>query len=177
MSSNSLKCPTCGLVNFQSNRMCKRCETPLHEGLNDQVPFTPTGEALGEWGTDASPRAGINQSPLHGYAVILLLALLLILTFWNSLKAEAVTPRFEYKVLEFMTESNERTGTGALKYSSIIVSQDQLAALGNEGWELVSNFVENETAFPNFGDSQYVTGIQPNIRPQRAVLLFKRRIN
>jgi hypothetical protein len=32
-----------------------------------------------------------------------------------------------------------------------------------------------ETAHPNFGNSEYVTGLQPNIRPQRVVLVLRRR--
>lgn len=49
-----------------------------------------------------------------------------------------------------------------------------LNKLGSEGWLLVISYLELETAYPNFGDYKYVTGLQPNIRPQRAILLFKR---
>jgi hypothetical protein len=48
--------------------------------------------------------------------------------------------------------------------------------LGDEGWELVTCYLENETAFPNLGArSDLVTGIRVNIRPQRLVCLFKRQ--
>ncbi|MFK7604163.1 hypothetical protein ACI3L1_18360 [Deinococcus sp. SM5_A1] len=53
----------------------------------------------------------------------------------------------------------------------------QLAALGLQGWELVSTITELETTHPNFGNSQYVTGLQPNIRADRAVLVFKRLLD
>jgi hypothetical protein len=49
-----------------------------------------------------------------------------------------------------------------------------LNKLGSEGWLLVISYLELETAYPNFEDYKYVTGLQPNIRPQRAILLFKR---
>jgi outer membrane PBP1 activator LpoA protein len=77
-------------------------------------------------------------------------------------------------VVSFLAESNDRTGSGALKYASVQVDEKQLQVMGADGWELVNAFLEMETAFPNFGSSEYVTGLQPNVRPQRAVLLFKR---
>jgi hypothetical protein len=47
---------------------------------------------------------------------------------------------------------------------------------GAKGWELVTAYLETETAFPNFGDEKYVTGIKSNIRPARLVMIFKRRV-
>jgi len=43
--------------------------------------------------------------------------------------------------------------------------------------ELVDSYLEMETVHPNFGDSRYVTGLQPNVRPQRLVLIFERPID
>ena len=81
---------------------------------------------------------------------------------------------WEYQVLRLLTEGNSRTGEEAVAYSSIIVDEEQLAALGASGWELSGLYLENETAFPNFGKDEYVTGLRPNVRPQMAVLIFKR---
>jgi hypothetical protein len=72
--------------------------------------------------------------------------------------------------------SNFRDGDTAFNFNTITPSDYSLTALGQEGWELVSSYLEMETAFPNFGDKQYVSGIQPNVRPQRLVLIFKRSI-
>lgn len=63
-----------------------------------------------------------------------------------------------------------------MKSTSVTPSQDELSKLGAEGWELVGSYLEMETAFPNFGNAGYVTGLQPNVRPQRAVLIFRRRL-
>jgi hypothetical protein len=41
---------------------------------------------------------------------------------------------------------------------------------------IVGSYLEIETAYPNFGDSKYVTGLQPNVRPQRLVLVLRHRI-
>ena len=109
---------------------------------------------------------------VQGYVLIGLVCVGLSIAAWIAFRP---FPRYEYKVIDFLAESNERTGTGALKYASVSIQGEQMQKLGAEGWELMDVFLEMETAFPNFGDSQYVTGLQPNVRPQRAVLLFKRQ--
>jgi len=61
---------------------------------------------------------------------------------------------------------------GALVYG------DQTAMLnkmGKEGWELVSTYTETATAFPNFGNSDYVTGIRDNTRTSVVNFIFKRQ--
>jgi hypothetical protein len=83
---------------------------------------------------------------------------------------------WEYMVVRALTEGNSRTGDEAIKYSSIDIDDVQLAVLGKQGWELAGLYIENETAYPNFGSPGYVTGLRANIRPQLAVLIFKRPI-
>jgi hypothetical protein len=83
--------------------------------------------------------------------------------------------KWEYKVYSISPEkSYDRTGFDALKPTKITISQDELNNLGSEGWELVTSFLELETAYPNFGNPEYVTGLQPNVRNQRLILIFKR---
>lgn len=50
----------------------------------------------------------------------------------------------------------------------------QLNKAGQDGWELVSTYTEVETVHPNFGNSQYVTGLQPNTRTAVVNFVFKR---
>ncbi len=85
-------------------------------------------------------------------------------------------PKWEYKVLSTMAEGHSRTGSAALSYASVTPSEGGLNELGLQGWELVASYLEMETAFPNFGKDKYVTGLQSNVRPQRAVLLFRRQL-
>ena len=59
-------------------------------------------------------------------------------------------------------------------YKTIPEFSSLLSLRGQNGWELVDTFLEHETSHPNFGKDDYVTGLQPNIRPQRLVLIFKR---
>ncbi len=65
--------------------------------------------------------------------------------------------------------NSESTAIGSLE------TDESIKKLGKDGWELVNSFLEHETVHPNFGNSEYVTGLQPNVRPSRLVLIFKRK--
>lgn len=60
--------------------------------------------------------------------------------------------------------------------NQITVNDAQLNALGLQGWELTGSYLEMETAFPNFGNSDYVSGLKDNVRPRRLVLMLKRPV-
>jgi hypothetical protein len=80
---------------------------------------------------------------------------------------------WEYKVIK--TESDlERLGSDAMKAFTVIADEDTLNAIGDSNWELVTAYVEHNTAFPNFGKDEYVTGMRPNVRPSAVVFVFKR---
>lgn len=85
--------------------------------------------------------------------------------------------KWEYMTLYYHSENIvRRTGVEAAEYVSIDASAADLNWHGSLGWEIVTSYLETETAYPNFGSDDYVTGIQPNIRPQRLVLILKRPI-
>lgn len=118
----------------------------------------------------------------YNLLISVLLALLILTVLYGIISIRSslgVTKeqKWEYKTVTVTpsTKSN-RMGTGAGDFSIIEQSEEQLNELGADGWELVSSYLELETAFPNFGDQKYVTGIQPNVRPQDVVLLFKRPV-
>jgi len=94
----------------------------------------------------------------------------------SALLAHLTSPKYEYKTLEFYGKSPSRSGSGAFKYSSIDVDEEQLDDLGAKGWAVVTSYLEMETAWANFGSSKYVTGLQPNVRPQRLVVVLQRRV-
>ncbi|GEM_PF-622624 len=76
---------------------------------------------------------------------------------------------WEYKVVEAV---GIRIGD-----QRAIVFGDQTSMLnemGRDGWELVSTYTEVETVFPNFGNSEYVTGIRDNHRTYAINFVFKR---
>jgi len=90
---------------------------------------------------------------------------------------QLVSPTYEYKTLEFYTNSPNRQGAGAFKFSSVNIDTAQLNALGAKGWEVVGSYLEIETAWANFGSAKYVTGLQPNVRPQRLVVILQHRVS
>ncbi|HEX8686477.1 MAG TPA: hypothetical protein VF654_08245, partial [Pyrinomonadaceae bacterium] len=115
----------------------------------------------------------------QGY-VLLLLALAAVGLAAYGLFRPA--PKYAYKVVsvqaqftqEPSTSSYNKENAAKLGPTSVDIKDEQLAVLGQEGWELVGTFLEVETTHPNYGSSEYVTGLQPNVRPQKAVLLFKK---
>ncbi len=80
---------------------------------------------------------------------------------------------WEYKVI-YYTGLNSRDGIEAFKYQSITPDDAELTKLGEQGWEIATSYLEMETAFPNFGEKAYHTGIKENVRPQRLVIILKR---
>jgi hypothetical protein len=196
-------CKNCGLPNFSGEVTCKRCGAALpivQEAISD-TPQTinppPQGSPQpgvphpGDGYRDsrnpsydrgaASPQrvvGGMTKS--QGNILIALLCVVIALvgigTGWSAWSASRPkpAPKYEYKVLRLFAGSKDRTGAEALSFTSIQIPDADLATIGAEGWELVGTLLEMETAFPNFGKEEYVTGMQPNVRPQSAILLFKR---
>jgi hypothetical protein len=122
--------------------------------------------------TITSQQGASKVTKPQAYFMMILICVGIGLGTWSLFFQPA--PQWEYRTVSFTTEAHDRTGVDAMKYSSIQLDNAQLASLGAEGWELVGTYLEMETAYPNFGSSEYVTGLQPNIRPQEAVFIFKR---
>lgn len=81
------------------------------------------------------------------------------------------TTTWEYKVLyEPVTTEDIKSSQG------IQINESDLNLLGKDRWSLSAAYVEEETVFPNLGDPKYITGVQPNIRPRRAVFIFQRSV-
>ena len=82
------------------------------------------------------------------------------------------TSSWEYKVIKVAGQDAEyRADFGAKVYGD---QTPMLNKMGKEGWELVDAYTEIGTEFPNFGDSQYVTGIRENTRTTVLNFIFKR---
>lgn len=80
--------------------------------------------------------------------------------------------QWEYKVVKVAGKEADF----AADFGTLIFA-DQTAMLnkmGKEGWELVSTYTETGTAFPNFGNSEYVTGLRDNTRTVVLNFVFKR---
>lgn len=79
--------------------------------------------------------------------------------------------KWEYKIVNI-----ERSETSEFQSQSFNVSDEDLNLFGKDGWELVDVYVTTETEFPNFGNSEYVTGIRTNTRTQSVNYVFKRKM-
>lgn len=79
---------------------------------------------------------------------------------------------WEYKVVKVAGKDAEFLADyGPLVYSD---QTPMLNKMGAEGWELVDIYTEVATKHPNFGNSEYVTGIRENVRTNVVNFVFKR---
>lgn len=116
-----------------------------------------------------------SKNSLKSIKILLLFILLTAIVIFITQTLYMQNQKWEYKVVYIQpNEFNSRDKEGAFNYNTITPSESNLNILGSQGWEISASYLEMETAFPNFGDTQYVTGIQANVRPQRLVLILKR---
>ena len=79
---------------------------------------------------------------------------------------------WEYKVVKVAgKDAAVLADYGPLVYGD---QTPMLNKMGKEGWELVDIYTETATEFPNFGNSEYVTGIRENVRTSVVNFVFKR---
>lgn len=142
----------------------------------DPVPSVDT-EGASAPPTAPKEKRGVGRGQITALIVLTVLMLFSVIgaaglaVFWVT-----APPKYEYRTLEFKTSAFDKTGSGAVDAATVTPGQAELNELGIGGWEVVGTYLEMETAWPNFGDSQYVTGLQPNVRPQRLVVILKRRM-
>lgn len=80
--------------------------------------------------------------------------------------------QWEYKVVKVAGKKADF----AADFGTLVFA-DQTAMLnkmGKDGWELVSIYTETGTAFPNFGNSEYVIGLRDNTRTVVLNFVFKK---
>jgi hypothetical protein len=97
------------------------------------------------------------------------------LLFLGACPDDPASVKWEYRVFYVGSEGHSRTGAEGGEFSSINPIQGDLDVIGQDGWELAGTWLEPETAWANFGNDKYVTGLQPNVRSQRLGMVFKRR--
>lgn len=174
-------CKECGKEYPDSNEACVYCGYPTELNIEgeDRVTGIEVGDSINTENAKQSTDP-VQKSKPSVFNILLLILLSLILVTVVSIKVSQgvlYQQQWEYKVVTiFPDQINDRTGDGAGNFSSIQPSEADLNQLGSEGWELVTSYLEMETAYPNFGSEEYVTGIQPNVRPQCVVFVYKRQL-
>ncbi|MCR4965688.1 MAG: DUF4177 domain-containing protein [Bacteroidales bacterium] len=98
--------------------------------------------------------------------IITLLTLVMILSLTSC------TQKWQYKVIRI--SGTEQETLPDFQCKTININDQSLNELGREGWELVDIYTETETVHPNYGNSEYVTGLQPNVRTAATVFVFKK---
>jgi hypothetical protein len=97
---------------------------------------------------------------------IILITVLGLLSF-------SCTSKWEYKTVSVKGEEQE--SLEKFQANTFDVSDESLNLFGKDGWELVGIYEKTETVHPNFGNDQYVSGIQPNVRTSEINFVFKRK--
>ncbi|HUN14920.1 MULTISPECIES: DUF4177 domain-containing protein [unclassified Alistipes] len=95
----------------------------------------------------------------------------LTLALFAAFSLVACSNNWEYKIVK--VEGTKSTDYHPRTYE---ITNDDLNIFGKDGWELVDVYVITETVHPNFGNSEYVTGIRENTRTQCINYVFKRKI-
>lgn len=104
-----------------------------------------------------------NKIEMRGILLSILLGLLLA----------SCTPKWEYKIVAI--KGNEKVESPRFDSKSFDISDESLNLFGRKGWELVDVYSKIETVHPNFGNSEYVSGLQPNVRVEEICFVFKRK--
>ena len=96
----------------------------------------------------------------------------------NKIKWEYKTVYYDAEKIQSLDKSYVKGSEffkRTISSSTILPSDSSLNKFGIDGWEIATSYLETETVFPNLLASENgVSGLQPNIRPQRLVLIFKR---
>lgn len=85
--------------------------------------------------------------------------------------SSSCTNTWEYKIVSIDGEESSKFSPKELK-----VSNEDLNLFGKEGWELVDTYTTTESVHPNFGNAEYVSGLQPNVRTNSVNFVFKRKL-
>lgn len=96
--------------------------------------------------------------------------LFMILALVLTMSACSMKSNWEYKIVTIEAKSESDFAPNTFSISS-----EDLNLFGMEGWELVDVYTTLETVHPNFGNSEYVTGIRENTRTESVNYVFKRK--
>lgn len=139
---------------------------------------SPSLTLVQEESAASSGTTGDQRTPklLKIIAVILGLTVVILAVFlWIFCCNQ--TGEYRYKVVTVDVEKGSAAYGGDEEHAhysiSAIAIENHLRSYGD--WELVDVIEEIETVHPNFGNDQYVTGLQPNVRICKIHLVLRQR--
>jgi hypothetical protein len=97
----------------------------------------------------------------------------LLIILFVGLVSFSCTSKWEYKTVSVKGEEQERRAK--FQVNKFDVSDESLNLFGEDGWELVGIYAKTETVHPNYGNEEYVSGLQPNVRTSEINFVFKRK--
>jgi hypothetical protein len=97
----------------------------------------------------------------------------LLLIVFIGLISFSCTSKWEYKIVSVKGEEQETKAK--FQANKFDVSDESLNLFGKNGWELVDIYEKTETVHPNYGNEEYVSGLQPNVRTAEINFVFKRK--
>ena len=109
--------------------------------------------------------------------------LLFAIAVFVFLSACVFCEKWEYKIASYSGTDASKLGASKnianqlVRIFPTITIEKELNEWGNEGWELVSSYTTVESVFPNFGNDDYVTGINTNTRTYQICFVLKREID
>lgn len=89
----------------------------------------------------------------------------------KQLAKKTAKPQWEYQVLRFNAPP---ASARSPRLVELRIFNQELVKRGTEGWELVFMQAENETVYPNFGNPEMTTGLQPNLRTASVLCVFRK---
>jgi hypothetical protein len=96
-----------------------------------------------------------------------------LLIAFVGLMSFSCTSKWEYKIVSVKGEEQETKAK--FQTNKFDVSDESLNLFGKDGWELVGIYEKTETVHPNYGNEEYVSGLQPNVRTADINFVFKRK--
>ncbi len=90
-----------------------------------------------------------------------------------GISISSCSSKWEYKTVS--VKGKEDATMAKFQSNKFDVSDESLNLFGKDGWELVGIYEKTETVHPNFGNDEYVSGLQPNVRTAEINFVFKRR--
>lgn len=174
MGDVRFKCSSCGQAMVADSSLSgKKVVCPSCGAEVVAADFEQDAAIKGSAGSAERKISSVANFPL--WLVIILSGILLVNIISLGISCLPLVSEYEYKAVRIYGDDvNSKMEDFFPKKIDEFTLERTLNS--DPEWELVDIITETETIYPNFGNDDYVTGIQPNIRTRSVILLLRRRI-